>query len=95
MDEADEPRKTALAQAGEDTMLVEAMGGRVRLRREQTAQATLHGQIVFFAGFLAAAGVFDRWATLLRCISQRIADPISLPTPHSRHADQGWLRFFS
>ena len=30
-------------------------------RWDETAQATPHGQLVFFAEFLATAGVFDRW----------------------------------
>jgi hypothetical protein len=37
------------------------MGGRMHVRWDQSAQATPHGQIVFFAEFLATAGVFDRW----------------------------------
>jgi hypothetical protein len=35
--------------------------GRMHVRWDETAQATPHGQIVFFAEFLATAGVFDRW----------------------------------
>jgi hypothetical protein len=42
-------------------MVVDTMGGRVHVRWDETAQATPHGQIVFFAEFLATAGVFDRW----------------------------------
>ncbi len=61
MGEADEPKKTALAQASEDAMVADTMGGRVHVRWDDTAQATPHGQIVFFAEFLATAGVFDRW----------------------------------
>ncbi len=61
MGEADEPKKTALAQASEDAMVADTMGGRVHVRWDETAQATPHGQIVFFAEFLATAGVFDRW----------------------------------
>jgi hypothetical protein len=61
MGEADEPKKTALAQASEDAMAVDTMGGRVHVRWDETAHATPHGQIVFFAEFLATAGVFDRW----------------------------------
>ena len=61
MGEANEPKKTALAQASEDAMVVDTMGGRVHVRWDETAQATPHGQIVFFAEFLATAGVFDRW----------------------------------
>ena len=61
MREAKEPKKTVLARAGEDAMVVDTMGGRVHVRWDETAQATPHGQIVFFAEFLATAGVFDRW----------------------------------
>jgi hypothetical protein len=61
MDEADEPKKTTLAQASAQAMAVDTMGGRVHVRWDDTAQATPHGQIVFFAEFLATAGVFDRW----------------------------------
>lgn len=54
-------KKTALAQASEDVMVADTMGGRMDVRWDETAQATPHGQIVFFAEFLATAGVFDRW----------------------------------
>jgi hypothetical protein len=61
MGEADEPKKTALAQASADVMVADTMGGRMHVRWDESAQATSHGQIVFFAEFLATAGVFDRW----------------------------------
>ncbi len=61
MGEANEPKKTELARASEDAMVVDTMGGRMHVRWDETAQATPHGQIVFFAEFLATAGVFDRW----------------------------------
>ena len=61
MGESSEPKKTALAQASEDAMVVDTMGGRMHVRWDESAQATPHGQIVFFAEFLATAGVFDRW----------------------------------
>jgi hypothetical protein len=61
MDEADKPKKTALAQASQDAMVVDTMSGHVHVRWDETAQATPHGQIVFFAEILATAGVFDRW----------------------------------
>jgi hypothetical protein len=61
MGESDKPKKTVLAQASEDAMVVDTMGGRVHVHWDETAQATPHGQIVFFAEFLATAGVFDRW----------------------------------
>ena len=56
-----EPKKTALAKASEDAMVVDTMGGRMHVRQDKTAQATPHGQLVFFAEFLATAGVFDHW----------------------------------
>ena len=56
-------QKTVLAQASEDAMVVDTMGGRMQVRWDETAQATPHGQIAFFAQFLAAAGVFDRWVS--------------------------------
>jgi hypothetical protein len=55
------PKKTDLTQASEDLMVADTMGGQVHLHWDETAQATPHGQIVFFAEFLAMAGVFDRW----------------------------------
>ncbi len=61
MGEAENAKKTALAQASEDAMVAQTMGGRMHVRWDETAQATPHGQIVFFAEFLATAGVFDRW----------------------------------
>ncbi len=59
--EADEPKKTVPAQASEDAMVADRMGGRVHVRWDETARAAPHGQIVFFAEFQATAGVFDRW----------------------------------
>jgi hypothetical protein len=61
MGEVIEQHKTVLAQASEAAMVVDTMGGRMRVRWDETAQATPHGQIAFFAEFLATAGVFDRW----------------------------------
>jgi hypothetical protein len=49
MGEANEPKKTMLAQASEDAMVVDTMGGRVQVRWDETAQATPHGQIVIDA----------------------------------------------
>ena len=61
MGEVIEQKKTVLAQASEDAMVVDTMGGRMHVRWDETAQATPHGQIAFFAEFLATAGVFDCW----------------------------------
>jgi len=61
MDEAAQRKKTVLARASEDAMAVDTMGGRMHVRWDEAAQATPYGQIVFFAEFLATAGVFDRW----------------------------------
>ncbi len=40
-------------------MVVDTLGGRMHVRWDDGAAATPHGQLVFFAEFLAAAGVFD------------------------------------
>ncbi len=61
MGEGKQPSKTALALAGEEALVVQTMGGRMHLRWDETARATPHGQLLFFAEFLATAGVFDRW----------------------------------
>ena len=53
--------KTALAQASEEFAAVQTMGGRMHVRWDHGAQATPHGQIVYFAEFLATAGIFDNW----------------------------------
>ena len=61
MGESDEPKKSVLAQASADVMVAQTMGGRMHVRWDETAQATPHGQVVFFSEFLATAGVFDQW----------------------------------
>jgi len=64
-------------------MVADTMGGRMHVRWDESAQATPHGQLVFFAEFLATAGVFDQWvqACPLRYTSQgwqAIEDSIKL-----------------
>jgi hypothetical protein len=61
MGELIERKKTALAQASEEFVAVQTMGGRMHVRWNHEAQATPHGQIVYFAEFLATAGIFDKW----------------------------------
>jgi hypothetical protein len=61
MGELKDLKKTALSQASEEAMVVDTMGGRMHVRWDDQAQATPHGQLAFFAEFLAIAGVFDRW----------------------------------
>jgi hypothetical protein len=70
-----------LAQASEDGVVVDTMSGRVHVRWGETAQATPHGQIVFFAEFLATAGVFDHWvqACPLHCSSTNASRPRDMP----------------
>lgn len=41
--------------------VVDTLGGRMHVRWDDDAAATPHGQLVFFAQFLATTGVFDRW----------------------------------
>jgi Transposase DDE domain group 1 len=47
--------------AGQTAQVVDTLGGRMHVRWDEQAAATPHGQLVFFAEFLAATGVFDRW----------------------------------
>ncbi|MCY7319355.1 MAG: transposase [Ramlibacter sp.] len=61
MGESKKPQKSDLARACDEAMVVDTMGGRVHVRWDEKAQVTPHGQMVFFAEFLAVAGVFDRW----------------------------------
>ena len=64
MGEARRKQKKAVVERGGDSdeaMVVDTLGGRMHVRWDDTAQATPNGQLVFFAEFLAAAGVFDRW----------------------------------
>ena len=61
MGERMEPKKSELALAGQEAMVVQTLGGRMHVRWDETASATPHGQLVFFAEFLATAGVFERW----------------------------------
>ena len=42
-------QKTAVAQASEEFVAVQTMGGRMHVRWDETAQATPHWQIVYFA----------------------------------------------
>lgn len=61
MGDTNELKKSVLALASEEVMVAHTMGGRMHVRWDESAQATPHGQLVFFADFLATAGVFDRW----------------------------------
>lgn len=49
MGEAKKPKKSPVAKASEDAMALETTGARVHARRDESAQATAHGQIVFLA----------------------------------------------
>ena len=59
--------KARVAEMGGEQMtqpqVVDTLGGRMHVRWEEGAAATPHGQLVFFAEFLAATGVFDRWVS--------------------------------
>jgi len=51
-------------QMGADiAQVVDTLGGRMHARWDPGAAATPHGQLVFFAEFLATTGVFDRWVS--------------------------------
>ena len=64
MGEPKSPEETGLATSDDaplEARSVATLGGRVTVRWDETTQATPHGQLVFFAEFLAVAGVFDEW----------------------------------
>jgi hypothetical protein len=63
-----EARRKALAArqvAGEDQppQVVDTLGERMHVRWDEGAAAAPHGQLVFFAEFLAATGEFERWVS--------------------------------
>jgi hypothetical protein len=55
-------RRGAGAQPAEP-QVVDTLGGRIHVRWDEAATATPHGQLVYFAEFLAATGVFERWVS--------------------------------
>ena len=46
-----------------EPQIVDTLGGSMHVRGDSDAATTPHGQLVFFAQFLAATGVFDRWVS--------------------------------
>ena len=66
MGESKRKQKVALAdgaEGGDTPQVVDTLGGRMHVRWDRQAAATPHGQLVFFAEFLAATGVFERWVS--------------------------------
>ncbi len=45
----------------DQALMVGTLGGQMHVRWDSDAAATPHGQLVFFAEFLAATGLFERW----------------------------------
>ena len=70
MGESKRKRQGSVVELGgaDETQVVDTLGGRMHVRWDEGASATPHGQLVFFAEFLATTGVFERWvsAGLLR-----------------------------
>jgi hypothetical protein len=52
-----------LKEGGDQPQVVDTLGGRMHVRWDEGAAATPHGQLVFFAEFLATTGVFERWVS--------------------------------
>ena len=66
MGESRRKRQGAVIQGGgeaERLQVVDTLGGRMHVGWDAGAAATPHGQLVFFAEFLAATGVFERWVS--------------------------------
>ena len=52
-----------LKEGTDQTQVVDTLGGRMHIRWDEGAGAAPHGQLVFFAEFLATTGVFERWVS--------------------------------
>ena len=66
MGEAKRRRERALVgrgEQGEEAQVVDTLGGRMHVRWDRGAAATPHGQLAFFAEFLATTGVFEHWVS--------------------------------
>ena len=64
MGEAKRRRQEALSEGdGHQLQVVDTLGGRMHVRWDEGAAAKPHGQLVFFAEFLATTGVFERWVS--------------------------------
>jgi hypothetical protein len=66
MGESRRKRQGALVQGGGEAQapqVVDTLGGRMHVQWDPGAAATPHGQLVFFAEFLAATGVFEQWVS--------------------------------
>jgi hypothetical protein len=64
-------------EGGDQPQAGDTLGGRMHVRWDEGAAATPHGYLVFFAEFLAATGVFERWV----CRSARWStEPTTLRT---------------
>jgi Transposase DDE domain group 1 len=66
MGERKRKRQEAVVDAGDiagQPQVVDTLGGRMHVRWDEQAAATPHGQLVFFAEFLGATGVFERWVS--------------------------------
>ncbi len=65
MGESKRKRQGAVVEIGEadQPQVVDTLGGRMHVRWDEGASATPHGQLVFFAEFLATTGVFERWVS--------------------------------
>ena len=66
MGDAKRRRQGALIEGRQETeplQVVDTLGGRMHVRWDMSAAATPDGQYVFFAEFLAATGMFERWVS--------------------------------
>ena len=73
MGESKRKQRVALSESadgGDTAQVVDTLGGRMHVRWDRGAAATPHGQLVFFAEFLATTDVFERWVSTV---------PVELP----------------
>ena len=79
-------RKREVALATEQAMAVDTLGWRMHVRWNagtKAREATPNGQLVFFAEFLATAGIFEHWVE--DC-------PWPIPAPMPRPSETCWER---
>jgi hypothetical protein len=68
---------SGLAGSGLEELRADTPGGRFQVRWDENGSATAMGQLAFFAEFLEASGLFERWVE---------GCPLSYTSPNAPHA---------
>ena len=54
-------REIAVREAVVEALGLQSAGGPIKVRWDESSQATVQGQMAFFIEFLVAMGLFDQW----------------------------------